>query len=165
MHLRLHKKFRIFKWLHVTVSKTGVSVGVHLGPFSRNWGTRQNSTYIDGPGHFGLGWEQKTVHGHHDEDEHTGFHWLGWPVLMVQTAVGVIRTYVHPLHHCELHGSPVVALIAIYGGSAVLYWISGRWRFGGAFFLLLLIGGSWLQWQLYGHWVSPHVLCGHAASR
>lgn len=59
--LRFFKRFR-FGPLSFNLSKTGCSLTLKMGPYSRTWGTRGQRTTVDAPGHFGVSFTKQESH-------------------------------------------------------------------------------------------------------
>lgn len=169
LRTRFRKSFTIIpgilKW---TISKKGTSLNFNLGPFSKTWGTRGNTTTIDAPGAFGLSWRKEERKGQNGEKGHQadGSHplWLTGSVVVIllHLLVGLARIYIHPLATCAREGSPFVTWVLICAAEAVLvgliWGLVPRLR-GFLVFLMVLTLASWGMWELYNAQIAELINC------
>jgi hypothetical protein len=165
MHWRFRKSFPIIgHFLHVTVSKKGVSLNLHAGLLSRSWGTRGNTTSVDAPGHFGLYFRKQTRRPqgreHRDEalsvrHEHRWLH-LSLALALLCALVEAWHVWVHPFSDMRITGHPLRDLVLLTGLLIVLILTLHHLRIasGIILFLLALVG-------IYAQWASFHKLDWH----
>lgn len=175
MRFRFRKSFTIIpKVLHWTVSKKGASLNLRLGPYSKSWGTRGNSSTLDMPGTSGIFWRKQTSRKKRkagDEELEAaaaGFHpwaegkrWLLGGVILF-AAVGYIQLGVHPLQTCALHGHPFIWwTVAVVLITIISSWLQRKASWfhssGGALILLVPVAVS-LIW-LWNHLVASSQIC------
>jgi hypothetical protein len=173
MHFRFRKSFDIFgRILRWTVSKRGVSLNFHLGPFSKSWGTRQNTTTMDIPGTSGM-FLRKEKRKHHSSDpdvrdyEHHQAHRKHITVAIgfffaVELVAELIRLNVHlGGESCTLSGHANLILLvshALVLGTFLALRSQIR-LLQGFCGLLLILGLCYLQWRLFGSIVGGHIHC------
>jgi hypothetical protein len=165
MHAHFRKSFPIIpKLLYFTISKTGVSMQLHLGPVSKSWGTAQDSLSIDAPGHMGLGF-RKTNRKKHDPlapKTHKASFSFSIFFFILSAAGLYIRLYYHLLNHCTLTDHPAITLGLVIAATIVAF--SVLWHLlrpvQGPLFILICWGLIWLTWAyLFASFISPSIHC------
>jgi hypothetical protein len=166
MHLRFRHRFPLIgHFLHWTLSRHGVSLNAHLGPFSRSWGTQAKTTTIDVPGHLGFFWRKQARRGSgtrrprlsSEEQQalaaaHAGNAWTHVVVglAFLEAAVEAIHIWVHPFSQAAVSGNPLFTLVVLTGGLIVVITFLHRQRIvGGVVLFILGVFGLWLQWTLF----------------
>lgn len=166
-HLHFRKSFPIIPGiLKFTVSKRGVSLNLHLGFYSRSWGTVENRTTVDLPGHMGLGLQKVDRHGkhHHGEPEqHEGSRDLSLALIFLTGIVLLARVYLHPLSHCTRTGHPLALVLVIVGITYIgyLYLWHELPKLRGMLFVGLALALCYADWWLYAHMVASSIHCAH----
>jgi hypothetical protein len=165
LNFRFRKSFNIIPGiLRWTISKRGASLNLNLGIYSKSWGTGgRRTTTVDLPGTSGIFWrkQEKVKEDPNDADE--GFaHLLQLLLIWGGFIVGLVRLYASSLGKgCQLSGHPYWLLGGMLLVELGFFWMLWRtWRlFSGILGLPLAILAAYLQWKVYGHLITPHVLC------
>lgn len=154
MSFRFRKSFDIIPgMLRWTVSKRGFSLNLHLGIYSKSWGTGGRRTRtIDVPGTAGFFFRKQTVVKDDPDDPDEGFGHLVQLLLIIGTAlIGYGRArFGHPTS-----SHPYIEVTLITGVGFGALWL--LWRqfdiLRGFLGIFLAAGIVYLQWKLTGAWV------------
>lgn len=165
MHLRFRKSFPIIpKVLYFTLSKKSVSMQLRLGPFSKSWGSKEDSFAIDAPGELGLGMKKRSRHKHDPDGpkRHRPSRVLAHLVLITLALALFARLYYHLLTDCSLSGHPGITLLVLsvvmIGGFEILWRAAESVR--GPLLFLLACASTWVIWtQIYPWLINASVHC------
>jgi hypothetical protein len=178
MHLRFRHRFPLAgHFLHWTLSRHGVSLNMHVGLFSRSWGTQGNTTTVDAPGHLGFFWRKQTRKRRRrlSEEEisaHAAGRWthLAVALVLLEAVVEAVHIWLHPFSDVVVSGSPLLVLLLLSGGlCALIVFAHRRGIMGGLVIFVLALVGLYVQWKLFGalawndvHAATPAVVHAHA---
>lgn len=175
MNLRFRKQFPLLgKFLHWTISKRGVSLNMHMGPFSRSWGTMGNTTTLDAPGHLGFSWRKQTRRHHMSAAEHealvTGHRGetgliFAMPLVILAGLIEAAHIWLHPFSHVTVTGHPLTALVLTLGVLVVVLFVLRHTHMVPSFFLFVLgLLGVYVQWKVFHGmaWHDVHHVAAHA---
>ena len=169
--MRFRKSFPLAgHFLHWTISKNGISLNAHLGPVSRSWGTRGNTSTIDAPGHIGLFWRKQTrrTHTQHDipHDRGSGWFHLALGFAALETVVEAFHIWVHPFSNVTVSGQPLLFLAVLSGLLVAFILFCHHLRLAGGFLLIpIALIGVYVQWKLFGSiaWHDVHAIVSHSS--
>ena len=154
MAFRFRKSFDIIPGLlRWTISKRGASLNLHLGIYSKSWGSGGRRTRtIDIPGTSGIFFRKQTRVKEDPDDPDEGFSHLVQLLLIIGTALisyGRVRFEGHSSGH------PYILVTLIFGvGFGALWLLWRQWDILRGFLgILLALVIVYLQWKATGAWV------------
>ena len=160
MHFRFRKSFDIIPGLlRWTVSKRGASLNLHLGFYSKSWGTGgRRTTTIDMPGTTGMFWrkQERVKEDPNDADEGFG-HLVQLLLIWGGALVAVVRFWLDSHGH-TVSGHPYRWIGGLLVGELIVFWMLWRtWRpLAGWLGVLLAALVAYLQWKYLGNVVFHH---------